>query len=320
MSERRKITFPSDGTHCAAWHYPGANGACVVMAPGIGVTKEAGTDMLAERFAEAGYTVLAFEYRRLGESGGQPRQVVRVREQLADWQAALACAKALPAVDPRRVAIWGFSVSGGHVLSVAARNPWLGAAVAHAPSVSGIHASLNAMRHFTPWALLKLQAYAGADLLSTRLFGRPILIPLYGERGEVASITTPDSKNGPLALNPGGRYDASWRAEVAAWSALRAGFYQRPGRDAAKIRVPLLVLEFQDDGVTPPGPAARAAERAPRGEVAKLPGGHYAALLDQHEASVEAILAFLDRHLAGEGAEPRRREEVAAVPSGGRRA
>jgi hypothetical protein len=45
--------------------------------------------------------VLAFDYRRLGASGGHPRRVVRVGEQLADWEAALAFARGLPDVEPR---------------------------------------------------------------------------------------------------------------------------------------------------------------------------------------------------------------------------
>ena len=92
------------------------------MAAGLGVTKEPGTDMFARRFHDAGFAVLAFDYRHLGESGGQPRQVVRISEELADWQAAIAYAAKLAEVDPGRLAIWGFSTSGGHVFRVAARN------------------------------------------------------------------------------------------------------------------------------------------------------------------------------------------------------
>src|SRR5262245_39511059 len=112
---RTAVRFKSNDTACAAWHYPGTNGACVVMAAGLGVTKEPGTDRFARAFAQAGFTVLAFDYRRLGESDGHPRQIVRIPEQLEDWRAALVCARHLPGVDPRRVARWGFSVSGGHV-------------------------------------------------------------------------------------------------------------------------------------------------------------------------------------------------------------
>jgi hypothetical protein len=82
------------------------------MAGGLAVTKEPGTDPFARRFHDAGYTVLAFDYRHLSESDGEPRQIVRVREQLADWQAAIAIARSLPGVDPTTIAIWGFSASG----------------------------------------------------------------------------------------------------------------------------------------------------------------------------------------------------------------
>lgn len=34
--------------------------------------------------------MLAFDYRRTGDSGGRPRQVLPIRNQLADWQASIA--------------------------------------------------------------------------------------------------------------------------------------------------------------------------------------------------------------------------------------
>jgi predicted alpha/beta hydrolase len=76
---RQKAHFRSGDTTCAAWHYPGTNGGCVIMAGGTAVTKEPGTDRFAERFSDAGFTVVAFDFRHLGESGGEPRQVVAHR-------------------------------------------------------------------------------------------------------------------------------------------------------------------------------------------------------------------------------------------------
>lgn len=115
VGAREKVRFVSGSTQCAAWHYRGSNGACVIMAGGSAVTKEPGTDLFAKRFHHAGFSVLAFDYRHLGESGGHPRQVARARKQLADWEAAIGCAAGLPGVDPGRVAVWGFSLSGGHL-------------------------------------------------------------------------------------------------------------------------------------------------------------------------------------------------------------
>jgi hypothetical protein len=40
-----------------------------------------------------------------------------------------------------------------------------------------------------------------------------------------------------------------------------------------------------------------AADRAPRGELVRVPGGHYAPFKDAHEQVVDAELSFLRRHL-----------------------
>ncbi|GFG63019.1 alpha/beta hydrolase [Mycobacterium kubicae] len=293
--EREKVHFSSDGTACAAWLYRGTNGACVVMSAGLAVTKEPGTDRFARRLHDAGYTVLAFDYRRLGESGGRPRQVTRYREQLADWHAAIDFARNVSGVDPHKIAIWGYSLSGGHVFRVAAGNPTLGAAIAHSPLVDGVAVVPNAMRHQTQSASLRFAALALVDAVGLRLGRRPILVPLAGPPGTLTSLTTPDAQNGAGALNPGNTYP-HWQQEVAASSAMRAAFY-RPGRHASRIRIPFLVIAYDDDGVAPPGPTVRAASRAPRGELARLPGGHYAAYLDGHEQTVDTLLAFLSKHL-----------------------
>ena len=295
-AQRERVDFDSGRTRCTAWHYPGENGTCVVMAAGLGVIKEAGTDRFAKRLHDAGYTVLAFDYRRFGESGGTPRQLVRIGDQLNDWQAAIGFASTLPGVEADKIAIWGFSVSGGHVLTVASRNPGLAAAIAHSPLVDGLDAMRNALRHTTPLALARLSGRAAADTVGG-FFGRDaLLVPLAGERGTVASLTTPDSRNGAVALNPGNRYP-HWEQTVAARSAMRVGFY-RPGRLASRIRCPLLVVAYEQDGVAPPGPAVRAARRAPRGQLALLPGGHYAAFLDGEERAAQLLLSFLGRELS----------------------
>jgi hypothetical protein len=59
----------------------------------------------------------------------------------------------------------------------------------------------------------------------------------------------------------------------------------------------LLVPAYDEDGVTPPRPAIRAAQRARRGELVRLPGGHYEAFLSGYERALEALLSFFQRHL-----------------------
>jgi fermentation-respiration switch protein FrsA (DUF1100 family) len=292
---RDKVHFASGGTECAAWHYPGTNGACVIMAGGFAVTKEPGTDRFAKHFHDAGFTVLAFDYRHLGESGGQPRLVARVKEQLADWHAAIGYARSLPEVDPARVAIWGFSASGGHVFRVAAADPGLAAAIAQTPNADGQAAARNAARHQSVSAMLRFTGRGIGDALGSLVGRPPLLVPLAGEPGTVAVLTTPDARHGGSALSPDGRYP-DWQQSVAARSALRLVFYG-PGRDAVRVSCPLLVLVCDDDQSALAEPAAGAAGRAPRGELVRLPGGHYAPFTDGHEQAVEAELSFLREHL-----------------------
>jgi len=295
-AEREKVRFASGGTECAAWHYPGSNGACVVMAGGFAVTKEPATDLFARRFSAAGFTVLAFDYRRLGESGGRPRQVVRIREQLADWQAAIEFAATRPGVDRARIAAWGFSASGGHVFPVAARSPGLAAAIAQAPNADGPAATRNAARYQKPVAMLRLTGRGVLDAVGALAGRPPRLVPLAGQPGTVALLTTPDTaRDAARALNPGNRYP-EWQQAVAARSALRIGLY-RPGRYASGVRCPLLVVVCDQDQSALAGPAVAAARRAPRGELVHLAGGHYAPFLDGHEQAAEAELSFLRAHL-----------------------
>jgi fermentation-respiration switch protein FrsA (DUF1100 family) len=110
VHSRARVYFEVAGARCAAWHYRGLNGSCVVMAGGLAMPKEPGTDMFAARFHQAGYSVFTFDYRHLGESAGLPRGVVRVRDQIAvdadralnpenkypSWSQTVAARSALP--------------------------------------------------------------------------------------------------------------------------------------------------------------------------------------------------------------------------------
>ena len=292
--QREKVRFASGDAECAAWHYPGTNGACVVMAGGFAVTKEPATDQFAKAFHDAGFSVLAFDYRNLGESGGEPRLVLPVGKQLADWQAAIDFARSLAEVDPTKVAAWAFSASAGFLFRVASRNRDLAAVIAQTPNADGPAALRNASRHQKPIAMLRFTGRAVLDILGSVVGRPPRLVALTGAPGKVAMLTTPDSLDGVRALRTD-RYP-DWQQQVAARSALRLGFY-RPGRYTPDVQCPLLVLVCDGDQTSLAAPAVRALERAPRGELVRMPGGHYEPFLGGHERALEAQLSFLRRHL-----------------------
>jgi len=297
-AQREGIAFRSGTDDCAAWHYRGSNGACVVMAGGAGVTKEPATDRFAARFHAAGYSVLAFDHRHIGESGGTPRQVVRIPEQLGDWEAALDCAASLPGVEAGKIAGWGFSLAAGHLLRLAARPPdqhRLAAVIAQAPLADGAVSSPRALSHETPGVLARFPLIALRDVARGLAGRQPLVVPLAGPRGAVAMLTTPDAADSDAALNPGNKYP-DWQQTIAARSVVPIALY-RPGRTASRISCPLLAVISTRDQTVLAAPALKAARRAPAGEVLHVDGRHYAAFLDQHETVVAAELDFLRRHL-----------------------
>src|ERR1700758_4720458 len=89
---RSTVDVRSGDSYCTAWLYLPESSSdapvpVVVMGHGLGATRELGLAPYAERFAATGLAVLVFTYRHLGDSGGAPRQVLSMAEQLADWDA-----------------------------------------------------------------------------------------------------------------------------------------------------------------------------------------------------------------------------------------
>ena len=139
--KRLDVEFASERDTCAAWLYvPDGNGpfAAVVLAHGWTGVREQRLDAYAARFADAGLAALVFDYRHFGASSGQPRQLLDIKRQLADWAAAVSFARSRAEIDSARIAVWGTSFSGGHVVETAARDPQIAAVVAQAPFADGL--------------------------------------------------------------------------------------------------------------------------------------------------------------------------------------
>jgi dienelactone hydrolase len=143
----RPADIVSEGTRMSAEVFApaGSEGRklpTIVMSHGWGGTA-AGLRPDAIKFAQAGYLVVAFDYRGWGSSdsrlvaAGKPgkkdgklvaevkeiREVVDPIDQTADILNAISWAVGDKQCDKDRVGIWGSSYSGGHVVYVAARDP-----------------------------------------------------------------------------------------------------------------------------------------------------------------------------------------------------
>ncbi len=293
-AERTEVRFPSGSETCAAWFWhPGGEGRvpCVVLGHGFSGTRHDGLAPFAERFADAGIAALAFDYRHFGDSTGEPRQLLDIRLQLADWAAALAYVRSRDDVDPDRVAVWGSSFGGGHAITTAARDGRLAAAIAQAPFIDG----LAQLRITPPRTGARLTVAALRDQIGAWRGRPPVMIAPTGPPGSLAVMTSPDAVAGFTAIVAP---DSKWRGEVSARIMLKVGRY-RPIRDAPKVRCPLLVCVADQDRVTPPGPAVKAALAAPQGELRRYPIGHFEIYPGQRgfEGAVTDQVDFLRRHL-----------------------
>jgi uncharacterized protein len=290
---RHDVSFASGEDTCAAWLYLPAGVASppvVILGHGLGATREMRLDAFAERFAQAGIAALAFTYRHFGDSGGQPRQLLSIKRQLADWEAAIAYVKACHDLDGTRIAVWGSSFGGGHSITVASRHPELRAAVAQCPFTDGL-ASAFALG---PAASLKVLPTVAKDFAS--IVGRraPTMIPLAGPPGSIALMNAWDALRGYEALLPA---DTRFRNEVAARVAPTIMAY-RPGRAVKKINFPILFCVSNTDTVTPPTQTLRYARTAPRGEIKRYDAGHFDFYLGEpFEVLVRDQVEFLTRHL-----------------------
>ncbi|MFC8044693.1 alpha/beta hydrolase [Nocardia sp. NPDC057353] len=328
------LTFDSAGTRCDAWHFTAtaddfagpAGRPVAVLAHGFGGTKDSGLAAFAAALAGAGIDALAFDFRGFGASAGEPRQRLRMRDQIADYRAAVSAAAGLPGVDPERVVLWGVSMSGGHVLALAAEygaaaqasvapgaapglrpdaarhagaavprsggvEPRVAAVVSLTPLVDGRAAVRHAVRHGGPLASLR-GAAGGVRAGIARLRGERGLIPLVGAPGSGAALSLDGYERSYRALS-----GPTWENGIDPAVLLTLPAY-RPARRAADITVPVLVQIADFDRAAPPHAAAKAAFAA-RAEVRHYPGDHFDVWPggDFHPAAIEHQLHFLRRHL-----------------------
>lgn len=266
---------------------------CVVMAHGLGGTRAAGLAPFARRFAEAGFAVLVFDYRGFGASEGLPRQVVDVRMQLDDWAAAITHARAMADIDPRRIALWGSSFSGGLVVAAAVEDGHVAAVSSQGGMLDGLAALKNLLRRHGPVHLAKISSLAAVDATRAGLGLSRYLLPVVGAPGTMAVLTTPDSEPGYLAIAP-----PDWVNAISLSWMLTLPLF-RPNLMAARLPCPTLFCIAENDVVVPPEAVEDAVKRAgTKAEVRRYPRGHFDIYVNEgFEDSARDQTAFFLKHL-----------------------
>ena len=186
---QQKIIFKSKGLNCSGLFYLPDNYSAtddvklpaIAMAHGMGTTKEVGLPQFAERFADAGFAVLIFDFRNLGESEGTPRGQIFAEDQQEDYRNAITWLQLQSQIDPERIGVWGFSFSGGHVLQIAAFDRRIKCVVAQVPAVSGF---LAAQRSNTPSDLYGVGMMLSQDRIRRYETGEVNYLPFVAPPGQ----------------------------------------------------------------------------------------------------------------------------------------
>ncbi|KAJ5855781.1 Alpha/Beta hydrolase protein [Penicillium soppii] len=314
IKNRINIQIPTQTpNHLQGWLYPSqisypSPSPAIILAHGLGGTKELKLDVYADIFNKQGYTCVVFDYRCTGESPGLPRGLIDWNMQQEDWKSAIEYARNLKGVDPDAVALFGTSFSGGHVIQLAAQDGRIRAAIAQCPFTSGVRSSLRVGVRALPgivWAGLRDWLFSSDE--------RPVMVSLVGGSGDgmfffffsevrliilAALMNAPDVMSTFHRLIPEGY---SFQNEVPARLVLQLPFL-RPGSHAAKVHCPILFGICGDDSVAPAGPTLKYANIAPNGVVKWYEDvGHFEIYYDEaFEKAIKDYVEFLRENLSVE--------------------
>ncbi|KAI9057307.1 alpha/beta-hydrolase [Trametes sanguinea] len=301
--ERSHIKIPSmtPGWQLDAWKYmprassrtgpPESQGLpVVVMAHGICGNKLMKLAPYAETFASMGFAVVVFDYRRWGASGGTPRHVIYVSEQLEDYRTVVKYCRLQSEFDPHKVVLWGTSFSGGHVVTLATeRELNLTAVISQCPFL-GTSAPTK-----LSWAFIKTILRGVQDVLRQAFGLYPTYIPAFAHPGQVGMMNAPGCVQSVLNMVDNER---DFPNEVSASSIFELPFYN-PNASAARITCPVLVVAAEHDNLCPLQAILELKTLSPLVELVVIPCNHFELYPGEsmHEKSLDAMKAFLSQRV-----------------------
>lgn len=266
------------------------NPAIIIMAHGFAALRQFGLVKFAQRFAQAGYAVVLFDYRYWGGSTGQPRELVSLNDQQNDWKTVIQYLKSQKALSTRKMVLWGTSLSGGYVLSLAAEFKNIHAVIAQMPYVDGTETAKNYPIQHLPKALkLSSQDYMGAKVgLTSKTL--PVV--------SVDSLCIMPSQNCYHGFMSIIHPDYYWSGEVPARVFFNLIRY-RPILTLSSIQIPVLFIAAKNDHWIPIESSREAATNiAPFVDYYEWDIAHFEIYHGIWlEKAISTQLAFLHQHI-----------------------
>lgn len=267
-SRRVPVSFSSDGLRLAGHLYRPPRvpvsyvTAGLVLCGPVSSVKEQTVPHYAERFADAGYTVLTFDSRSFGESEGTPPHHYDPNQIIADYSNAVSYLLSRQDVDSERVGVVGICMGGGYALSTAAMDKRIKvvASVAGGYNIGGTFQQMMGVEDFASY-----QAQINALHAKQLATGEVQYIPMIAH-GLSADI--------PLAVMPNEEaysyYDRTSQADAPNWlpnqmtaASLEPYFlYHAIGHAPLVAPTPLLIVHGTTDFFLLPEYAQQAYDAA----------------------------------------------------------
>lgn len=277
---KKNVVFKSHGTNCDAWlFYPQKKEdkyPVIVMAHGLGGTKDLLLEGFAREFVKLGFAVLVFDYRYWGDSEGQPRNMTIYTKLIEDWHSALSYVRSISDLDSQNILLWGTSFAGGLVLTVAAHDHNIKAVISQCPMLDGRASTIEYVKNAGIVASLRSGIHALIDNYRNIMSKEAHYVDILGLPGSIATMATEDGwafkllndKELPHLKNK------PFYNKITARTLLNIGNY-RPIEDVDKIQCPVLMVICEHDSVAPAAAAKKAANRMKKVHCTTLPLGHF---------------------------------------------
>ncbi len=265
----------------------------VIMAHGLSAVKAFRLPAFAERFVERGIAAFLFDYRTFGQSDGEPRHVVDPFHHIQDWHAAIAHVRNLPDIDAGRIALWGSSFAGGHVILVAAKDDKVKAVVSQVPLVSGF----SSIRVRSIPDIILATYYGMIDYMKTVLGLPPHYSPAIALPGTFAAMNSEESYPGFRSIIPEG---SDWENKLTSRFFILLALFYYPVFHAVNVKAPVLLIGGRNDSLCPFSTVQKTAERLPNCEFVVLDCNHFEPYTgERFEQSIKIQIDFLERKLLG---------------------
>ncbi|MEX0330748.1 MAG: alpha/beta hydrolase [Puniceicoccaceae bacterium] len=271
----------------------------LVMAHGFTTTiNEMTADRYAEAFQQAGFSVLLYDHRNLGRSGGEPRQEINFWMQARGYIDAIDFLYTRSEVDTQRIAVWGASMSAREAFLVGTVDERIQSVISMIPAFGDEFPEEDESG--------ELYSFAKKTLLTERIADLPHTVT------ERMPIVSADQLGTPSALTEltayrwfiehGGRFGTNWE-NVVSFSITETPDRFHIGQCARHLKAPILMVVATNDEMKGANPmvAREVFEtiQKPK-EWVEIDGGHFGLLYhpsDLFNKSSEAQIAFLKKFL-----------------------